>query len=78
MFRYIHPQYSKSADIGSGEGGVHASGRWNLKGSFRLAYTSLSSETAHAEALAHVRYYDLPEKSALPRVLVSLNARRSS
>jgi RES domain-containing protein len=53
-------------------GGLVADGRWNAKGRFRISYSSLSPETALAESLAHVRYFNLPEANALPRVLVSL------
>jgi RES domain-containing protein len=74
LYRYIHPRYSSTNHIVSGDGGLHASGRWNLKGVFRVSYTSASPETALAEALAHVRYYRLPMFIALPRVLVALRA----
>ena len=51
---------------------MHANGRWNLRGCCRLSYTSLAPETALSESLAPARYFNLPESSALPRVLVSL------
>jgi RES domain-containing protein len=72
LYRFINPAYSKADDIANGAGAFHASGRWNVKGSFRLSYTALEPETALAEALAHVRYFKLPASKALPRVLVSL------
>jgi RES domain-containing protein len=74
VFRFINPKFSKPEDVVSGGGGLVANGRWHCKGNFRISYTSLSPETALAESLAHVRYYNLPEKSALPKVLVSLSA----
>jgi RES domain-containing protein len=43
-----------------------------LQGEFRIGYTATEPETALAEALASARYYNLPLKTALPRVLVSL------
>jgi RES domain-containing protein len=71
LFRFIHPQFSAAQTIISGEGGLYAAGRWNLRG-LRVAYTATEPETALAEALAHARYYNLPLSTALPRVLVSL------
>jgi RES domain-containing protein len=72
LFRFIHPKFSKAADIVSGVGALHAAGRWNLPGASRLSYTALAPQTALAEALAHVNYYRLPVAQALPRVLVAL------
>ena len=72
LFRFIDPRFSTAAEIISGEGGHWASGRWNLKGAMRVAYTATEPETALAECLAHARYYKLPLSTALPRVLVSL------
>lgn len=72
LFRFINPSYSKAMDIIDGAGALHADGRWNLKGATPLSYTATAPETALAEALAHVRYFRLPEAKALPRVLVGL------
>ena len=60
LFRFIHPQFSAAEEIVSGESGHWASGRWNLKGAMRVAYTAAEPETALAECLAHARYYNLP------------------
>jgi RES domain-containing protein len=62
LFRFIDPQFSAAEDIISGEGSHWASGRWNLKGAMRVAYTATEPETALAECLAHARYYNLPLK----------------
>jgi RES domain-containing protein len=70
LFRFIDPQFSAAEDIISEEGSHWASGRWNLKGAMRVAYTATEPETALAECLAHARYYNLPLNTALPRVLV--------
>lgn len=78
LFRFIHPQFSAAEEIINGEGGHWASGRWNLKGAMRVAYTATEPETALAECLAHARYYNLPLSTALPRVLVSLVLRATS
>ena len=78
LFRFIHPQFSAAEEIVSGEGSHWASGRWNLKGAMRVAYTAAEPETALAECLAHARYYNLPVSTALPRVLVSLVLRWTS
>lgn len=77
LFRFINPKYSKASDIVSGGGSLLASGRWNVRGSIRVSYTSQTPETALAEALAHVRYYNLPTSRALPRVLVALRLEAS-
>ena len=73
LFRFINPKYSKAADIISGAGALHAAGRWNLTGVARLSYTSQAPDTALSEALAHVKYFNLPTSKALPRVLVALH-----
>ena len=72
LFRFVDPRFCSAADIVSGNGGLHASGRWNLHGAMRISYTAVEPETALAEALANARYYQLPLSTALPRVLVSL------
>ena len=73
LFRFINPQYSKAADIISGEGARYAAGRWNPPGStIKLSYTAAEPETVLAETLAHAKYFRLPSFSALPRVLVGL------
>ena len=72
LYRFVNPTYSKAADIVSGAGALHSSGRWHTKGAARLSYTALTPETALAEAQAHVRYYALPPSKALPRTLVAL------
>lgn len=77
LFRFINPKYSKASDIVSGAGSQLASGRWNVRGAIRVSYTSQVPETALAEALAHVRYYNLPTSRALPRVLVALRLEAS-
>jgi len=77
LFRFIDPQFSKAEDIVNGVGALKANGRWNLAGTTKLSYTSLTPETAMAEALAHVRYYHLPKSKALPRVLVALDLKAS-
>ncbi len=78
LYRFINPKYSRAADIVNGAGALHAEGRWNLSGAARLSYVAFTPEIALAEALAHVRYFQLPTAKALPRVLVAvrLNAHR--
>lgn len=72
VYRFINPRYAKAVDIISGEGALHAAGRWNARGMGRLSYTAMSPETALAEALSTVHYFGLPMAQALPRVLVAL------
>lgn len=72
LYRFLNPRFTRPDQILDGAGGLHASGRWNPAGAFRISYTALTPETALAEALAHVRYYHLPEAQAMPRVLVAM------
>jgi RES domain-containing protein len=78
VFRSTTPEYATSADLLSGEGSRVHGGRWNRAGSFAAVYASLDAETAMAEALAHVRYYRIPEAAAMPRVFVALEVRLAS
>ena len=73
-FRSASPAYAGSRDLLSGEGVRRHGGRWNPAGGFAAVYASLSPETAIAEALAHFRYYGIPEADAMPRVLVAVEA----
>lgn len=66
--------YQKPGEILSGEGSRRHGGRWNPQGEFAAAYASLDPETAMAETLAHVRYYGLPEQTAMPRVFWAIQA----
>lgn len=77
LYRFIDPRFYKAADTLSGVGALHACGRWNLVGACRLSYTALCPDTALSEALAHVRYYELPLSKALPRVLVAVRLKVS-
>lgn len=77
LFRFIHPEFTKPADIVSGKGALHVDGRWNAAGAQKLSYMAMAPGTALAEALAHVRYYNLPESKALPKVLVAVELRAS-
>jgi RES domain-containing protein len=77
LFRFINPAFSKADDIISGEGARYTDGRWNVIGLSRLTYTAMTPKTALEEALAHVRYFNLPESKALPRVLVAVKLRAS-
>jgi RES domain-containing protein len=75
VFRAASPQYANKDDVLTGAGSKTAGGRWNPPNSFRTIYTSLDLETAVAEALAHFRYYRFHVSAALPRVLVSFEAK---
>ncbi len=65
VYRFINPRFSNSSEIASGKESRTMSGRWHCKGEICISYTSLEPETALAETLAHVRYYNLPEKHGL-------------
>jgi RES domain-containing protein len=77
LFRFINPVFSKFSDIISGDGALHAAGRWNVTGAAHLSYTAMSPTTALEEVLVPVRYFNLPESKALPRVLVAVKFRAS-
>ncbi len=78
VFRSTTPEYSRSADITSGEGSRRHGGRWNPPGHFAAVYASLDPETAMEETLAHFRYYRIPEHAAMPRLFVAIEIRLSS
>ena len=73
VFRMIKPEFSSSADILDGAGGLRADGRWNVKGLFRCSYVSQTPETAMQEVLIDPRRKGLPDEKALPRTLVCLD-----
>jgi RES domain-containing protein len=75
LFRSASPRYANKDDIVTGAGSKTAGGRWNPRASFHTVYASLDVETALAEALQHFRYYGFPLSRAMPRVIVSLEAK---
>jgi RES domain-containing protein len=75
LFRSAAPQYANKDDLLTGAGSRVEGARWNPPLSFRTVYTSLNPETALAEVLAHFRHYKLPVHKAMPRVIVSVEAK---
>jgi RES domain-containing protein len=75
LFRSASPKYANKDDIVTGAGSKTAGARWNPRASFNTVYASLEVETAVAEALQHFHYYRLPISKAMPRVIVSLEAK---
>jgi RES domain-containing protein len=75
LFRISSPRYANKDDLLTGVGSKTAGARWNPPDSFRTIYTSLEPETALAEVLAYFRYYHFPISTAMPRVIVSFEAR---
>jgi RES domain-containing protein len=71
VFRSASVRYANRDDFLTGAGSKIAGARWNPPESFTTTYTSLSPETATAEALAHQRHFNLPVELALPRVLAA-------
>src|SRR5580658_144445 len=71
VFRSASVRYANRDDFLTGAGSKAAGARWNPPDSFATTYTSLSLETAIAEALAHHRHFNLPVEHALPRVLAA-------
>ena len=74
-FRITAVRYANRDDVITGVGSKSAGGRWNPPASFATVYASLDAETALAEALAHFRYYGIPEIGAMPLVTVALKLR---
>ena len=75
VFRMIEPEYYQDQDIVSGVGGFKSCGRWNLSGRFHCSYMSCTPETALEEVLAASRRKNLPDATALPRVLVCVDVK---
>ncbi len=75
VYRSSSPRYGNKDDLLTGAGSKTAGARWNPPNSFRTVYASSSPETALAEVLAHFRHYSLPLSKAMPRIIVSLEAR---
>ena len=75
VFRSASPAYAATRDLLSGEGVRRHGGRWNPPGSLAAIYASETPETALAEALAQFRRYGIPDRDAMPRVLVALDLR---
>src|SRR5947209_7340439 len=73
-YRSTALHYQKPGEILSGEGSRRHGGRWNPRGELAAVYASLDPETAMAETLAHLRYYRLPERAAMPRVFWAIEA----
>lgn len=78
VFRFVNPRYSSTSELFAGTGALHCSGRWMLKGSRLVSYTSMEPETALAESLAAGRYFGFPLEQSTPMVLVSASARLGS
>lgn len=75
LYRSAAPQYANKDDLLTGAGSRVAGARWNPPTSFRTVYASCDPETALAEVLAHFRHYGLPVQKAMPRVIVSIDAK---
>lgn len=71
-YRSASPKYANERDLITGEGSRQHGGRWNPPGVAAI-YSSLTPETAMAEALAHARYYGFPIQSVMPRTFIALH-----
>jgi RES domain-containing protein len=69
VFRFAVPRWATAAHLLTGEGALHAGGRWHPVGAFRAVYASLDPETALAESLAHYRRFGVADRDAMPRTL---------
>jgi RES domain-containing protein len=75
LYRSAAVRYANRDDVLSGAGSKSAGARWNPPRSVATVYTSLDVQTAVVETLAHHRYYGFAVEKALPRVLISVQAR---
>jgi RES domain-containing protein len=75
LYRSTSPRYASKDDIITGAGSKAAGGRWNPRASFSTVYASLEVETAVDEAIQHFRYHGFPISKAMPRVIVSFEAK---
>ncbi|MEX2286844.1 MAG: RES family NAD+ phosphorylase [Planctomycetaceae bacterium] len=71
-YRSTSPKYANEQDLVTGEGSRQYGGRWNPPG-IAAIYSSLTPETAMAEAIAHARYYGFPVQSIMPRTFVAIS-----
>src|SRR5829696_2221681 len=69
VFRFSAPRWGTVDHLLTGEGALHAGGRWHPIGAFPAVYASLDPETALAESLAHYRRFGVADRDAMPRVL---------
>ena len=74
IYRFANPRFSSNDLIMSGRGALSHSGRWHPAGRFRCLYGTTTPETALQEALSEKRYYALPDDTALPKLLVCIEA----
>jgi RES domain-containing protein len=74
VYRSSTPKYATEADLLTGAGGIVSAGRWNPKG-MALVYLTSTAGAALEEALAHYRYYGIPVHQAMPRTIVSVEAK---
>lgn len=74
VYRSASVRYANRDDLLTGTGSKSAGARWNPPASVATVYTGLDIQTAVEEALAHHRHYGFPVETALPRVLVSIQA----
>jgi RES domain-containing protein len=77
LYRFTSIKYASRTDLLSGEGSKKCGGRWNPLGGFKTVYGSTMAETALEESFAHHRRYGIPVQTALPRVLVAVQAHLS-
>jgi RES domain-containing protein len=75
VFRGCAPFYATLGDLLAGEGSRLHGGRWNPKGGFPTAYTSLELQTAVEECLATSRYYGWPDETNLPLTFVAIRVK---
>lgn len=69
VFRFTVPRWGTVDHLLTGEGALHAGGRWHPVGVFRAVYASLDPETALAESLAPYRRFGVAVRDAMPRTL---------
>ena len=72
FYRVAGPRHTSAKNIVSGIGAFLGGGRWNAAGVMKVVYLSDEPETALREANENLRYFKLPLKNGLPKVIVSV------
>lgn len=75
VFRFAAPRWATAGALLTGDGALHAGGRWHPVGAFRAVYAGLDPETALAESLAHYRRFGIALRDAVPRTLNAVAVR---
>lgn len=71
VFRILTPKYANKTEAFSGNGALQASGRYNVKGIFRIAYTANTLRQAEWEFFNTSRNSGINKEDCLPLTYIS-------